>query len=92
MEIEEGNETIDIDFEHKKVAIHERYEWLHIINDLMLGIWFVTGSIMFFYGSLTYWGTWLFVAGSAQMLIGPVLKIAHKLHLRRLNLLSHLHF
>lgn len=86
MEIEQGNETIDVDFERRKVVIQERYEWLHILNDLMLGLWFVIGSIMFFYGSLTYWGTWLFVAGSAQMMIGPLIRIAHKIHLRKLKL------
>lgn len=83
IEIQEGNQIIDVDFERRKVVIQTRYEWLHILNDLLLGLWFVIGSIMFFYGTLVYWGTWLFVAGSTQMLIGPIIRIAHKLHMRR---------
>lgn len=91
VEIEEGSEIIDVDFEQRRVIIQQRYEWLHIINDLMLGLWFVVGSIMFFYGTLVYWGTWLFLAGSTQMLIGPVIRIAHKIHMKKFkNLLASL--
>ncbi|GMA61317.1 YrhK family protein [Alicyclobacillus fastidiosus] len=85
IEIKKGNEIIDVDFEQRKVVINERYEWLHIINDILLALWFIVGSIMFFYGRLVYWGTWLFLAGSVQMLIGPVIRVAQKIHLHRLK-------
>ncbi|MFD1677733.1 YrhK family protein [Alicyclobacillus fodiniaquatilis] len=82
-EIHNGNEIIDVNFEQRKVVIHERYEKLRILSDLLLGIWFLSGSIMFFYKHWTYWGTWLFVIGSVQMLIGPSIKIIHKLHMKK---------
>lgn len=91
MEIQQGDETIRVNFQQRRVVIQERYEWLHIVNDLMLGLWFIVGSFMFFSDKWTYWGTWLFVAGSAQMMIGPLLRIAHKIHMRKFNLPS-IHF
>lgn len=83
MEIDNGDETIRVDFEARKVVIHERYENLHILNDLFLALWFLVGSVMFFYKHWTYWGTWLFVLGSTQMAIGPLIRVSHKLHIRR---------
>ncbi|QQE81375.1 YrhK family protein [Alicyclobacillus sp. SO9] len=83
MEIDNGDETIQIDFKAKRVIIHDRYENLHILNDLLLALWFLVGSVMFFYKHWTYLGTWLFVFGSAQMAIGPMIRMAHKLHIRR---------
>lgn len=82
-EIQNGSEVIDVDFEKRKVVIHERYEKLHIISELLLGVWFLTGSFMFFSAHWTYWGTWLFVIGSAQMMIGPLIRIAHKIHIKK---------
>ncbi len=83
LKIKKGNEVIDVNFEKRKVIIEQRYEWLYIFNDLMLGVWFVVGSILFFYKQLTYWGTWLFLIGSAQMMIRPGIQMAHKLHMRK---------
>lgn len=84
-EIQSGNEIVDVDFTQRKVVIHERYERLHIISELLLGVWFLAGSIMFFYAHWTYWGTWLFVIGSAQMMVGPVIRITKKVHLRKVD-------
>jgi len=73
----------EIQNDNRKVVIHERYEKLHIVSELLLGIWFLVGSIMFFFAHWTYWGTWLFVLGSAQMIVGPLIRIVHKMHINK---------
>lgn len=73
---------IIIDFEKHRLIIQQRYEVIHILNDIAIGLWFLIGSIFFFFDSMMTAGTWLFVIGSAQMLIRPFIRIAHKIHLR----------
>ncbi len=64
---------------------HEKYEWVHIANDFLIAFWFLVGSIFFFYSSLQYYGTWLFVIGSFQMLAGPIIRVFNKLHVRNIR-------
>ena len=64
---------------------HETYEWIHIVNDFLIAFWFVVGSIFFFYSSLTYYGIWLFLIGSCQMLLGPIIRVFNKLHVRNIR-------
>ncbi|GGE51884.1 hypothetical protein GCM10011391_33370 [Pullulanibacillus camelliae] len=75
-----STETQDEDFWRHHVTLHNRYEWLHIINDIVIALWFLIGSFLFFFEQYQTAGTWLFVIGSAQMLIRPLIRIAHKLH------------
>ena len=60
--------------------IYEIYEWLHIGNDAVIAVEFLIGSLMFLRPGLEHAGVWLFVAGSAQMLVGPLIRTANKLH------------
>ncbi len=60
------------------------YDWLAIGNDIMVGFEFVIGSILF----LPYLppvdslhGVYLFIVGSCQLLIRPVIQITRKIHL-----------
>jgi hypothetical protein len=46
----------------------------YLYNDLISGIMFLTGSILFFLGSFST-GIILFIIGSAQMVIGPAYKL-----------------
>jgi hypothetical protein len=69
---------------------HERklleiYEWLHILNDGLIALEFLIGSLMFLSHETQHVGVWLFVLGSGQMLVGPVIRAANKLHVRRLR-------
>ena len=63
--------------------IRDRYETLSIANDVLIGIWFVVGSILFFSEATTTTATALFAVGSVQMLIRPVIRLSRRLHLRR---------
>lgn len=65
------------------LVIRDRYEVLSIVNDVMIGLWFVVGSVLFFSESTTIIATALFVVGSVQMLIRPMIRLTRRLHLRR---------
>ncbi len=65
------------------VVLRDRYEVASIVNDLLIGVWFLVGSVLFFHESTTYAGTWLFVLGSAQLLIRPVIRLSRRVHLQR---------
>lgn len=65
------------------LVIRDRYETLSIANDVLIGVWFVVGSMLFFSESTTTVATSLFVVGSVQMLLRPVIRLSRRLHLRR---------
>jgi hypothetical protein len=73
------------DNRRRERRVFEIYEWLHIANDALIGLEFLIGSFMFLSRSTQAVGIWLFVVGSAQMLIGPGIRIANKLHVRRIR-------
>lgn len=75
---------LTLHFNHDMLVVHRRYEVISIINDVLIGLWFLAGSICFFYSSLMMIGTWLFVIGSAQMLIRPVIRLSRHFHLQRM--------
>lgn len=68
----------------KEKKLKKFYDWLAIANDIMVGIEFVVGSILF----LPYLpkidglhGVYLFIIGSSQLLIRPMIQIAKRIHL-----------
>lgn len=72
-----------IHFGREELIIRQRYEVVSIANDVLIGVWFLIGTIFFFYDSLVYYGTWLFLLGSIEMLIRPTIRLARRLHLQR---------
>lgn len=68
---------------HEELVIRRRYEVLSIINDILVGLWFLVGSILFFSAETTYVGTWFFVIGSVELLIRPGIRLARRVHLQR---------
>lgn len=68
---------------HEELVIRQRYETISILNDLLIGGWFLVGSFFFFSPALTHVGTWLFVLGSIEMLIRPAIRFTRRVHLRR---------
>lgn len=86
MKLADVGETADgawIRIGREELVIHRRYEFLSIVNDVMMALWFLVGSVMFFYPSWTYAATWCFTIGSAQFLIRPMIRLARSLHLKR---------
>ena len=68
---------------HEELVIRRRYETLSIINDFLIAIWFLVGSVLFLYPSLAEPAAWLFIIGSFQFLIRPTLRLISHLHLQR---------
>lgn len=77
--------TLTLHLGHEELVIRQRYETLSILNDVLIGMWFLVGSFLFFGASTTYAGTWLFVVGSVEMLIRPLIRLARRVHLRRIH-------
>lgn len=70
---------------HEELIIRRRYEVISICNDILIGLWFLVGSFLFFSESTTYAATWLFVIGSVEMLIRPVIRLVRRVHLQRMH-------
>ncbi|GAA4854402.1 hypothetical protein GCM10023201_55410 [Actinomycetospora corticicola] len=72
----------------REITIRDRYETASIVNDVLIAIEFFVGSFFFF-----SWfeeiapkdvGVWLFVVGSAQLMIRPAIRLARRVSLRRM--------
>jgi hypothetical protein len=61
-----------------------RYEFGRTVVEFMAAVTFIVGSVFFFYESLTYAGTWLFVIGSVLFAVRPSIRLLLELHLARL--------
>lgn len=66
-----------------QIIISRRYQVVSILNDFLIGAWFLVGSWLFFYPQWETAGTWCFVIGSAQLLIRPVIRLSHHIHVSR---------
>ncbi|MDP8100851.1 YrhK family protein [Phocoenobacter atlanticus] len=74
---------MNLDLKQQHIIIQRRYEILGAINDLFIAIWFLIGSFFFLSDSLVTSGTWLFIVGSAQLLIKPTLKLISLIHVKK---------
>ncbi|WP_349360253.1 YrhK family protein [Stappia sp.] len=61
-----------------------RYELVRTLVEFLAAVFFVIGSVFFFYDSLLYAGTWLFLIGSILFAVRPTIRLALELHLTRL--------
>ncbi|WP_298456889.1 YrhK family protein [uncultured Cellulomonas sp.] len=66
-----------------ELVVRQRYEVVSIVNDILVALWFIAGSILFFSESTTTLGTWFFLAGSIELLMRPVIRLTRKVHLNR---------
>ncbi|PFG44850.1 YrhK-like protein [Isoptericola jiangsuensis] len=68
-----------------ELVVRDRYESASIVNDILIGVWFVVGSALFFGSATETAGTVLFLVGSVQMLLRPGIRLARRVHLRRIG-------
>ncbi|GAA1487539.1 YrhK family protein [Brachybacterium sacelli] len=78
-----SDSPLELTFGHHELELSQRYESASIANDVLIGFWFIIGSICFFSEQLMTVGTWLFLIGSIQMTIRPAIRLARRVHLRR---------
>jgi hypothetical protein len=69
----------------EEITLRRRYEIVSIANDILIGLWFLVGSFLFFHDSTVTAGTWLFVIGSIEMLIRPAIRLARHIHIGRVG-------
>ena len=74
---------LDLPFTHDEIVLRQRYEIASILNDLLIAIWFIVGSVLFFSAATTTAGTWLFLIGSVQLAVRPVIRLGRRVHLTR---------
>lgn len=68
----------------EELVVRQRYEVLSIINDILIALWFIVGSVLFFFEDWVVPGTWCFLFGSVELLVRPVIRLSRQLHLRRI--------
>lgn len=78
-----GTAAVTLRLGREQLVIRRRYQAASVLNDFCIGVWFLIGSVLFFYPELVEAGTWLFVLGSAQLLVRPLIRLSHYVHLRR---------
>lgn len=76
-------EALELKFGPDGIVIRKRYEAASKLNDVLIGLWFVIGSVFFFFGSLQTAAIALFLVGSVQLLARLVIRIARDLHLQK---------
>lgn len=76
---------LNIKIGRDELVVRQRYEVASICNDIVIAIWFIIGSILFFSESTTFAATWLFLIGSVQMMIRPVIRLARRVHLQKIG-------
>jgi YrhK-like protein len=70
---------------HDEVVINDRYETLSIANDVLIALFFLVGSVLFFFDSTQTIGTWLFLLGSLEFLARPAIRLTRRIHLKRIG-------
>jgi hypothetical protein len=81
----ENTGTLVLHLGREELLIRQRYETLSIANDLLIGLWFLVGSVLFLSGKTTEIGTWLFILGSLEMLVRPAIRFVRRVHLTRMH-------
>ncbi|MEV6796357.1 YrhK family protein [Streptomyces sp. NPDC051320] len=78
-----GSTPLVIHIGREELVIRRRYEAASIANDILIALWFIVGSVMFFSEQWTVPGTWCFLIGSIELLIRPAIRLTRHLHLQR---------
>lgn len=81
----DGAEDVILHMGHEELILRRRYELLSLANDFLIGLWFLIGSVAFFYPAWEDAGIWLFVLGSAQLLARPAIRLVHRVSVRRIT-------
>ena len=66
----------------RQIDIERRWEAASIVNDILVGLWFVAGSVINLATDLDDVGLWLYLMGSAQLLARPVIRLMRRVHVR----------
>ncbi|MDF4249320.1 YrhK family protein [Streptomyces sp. WMMB303] len=82
---EAASRPLTVQIGHEELVIRRRYATASIVNDILIALWFIVGSVMFFSEAWTEPGTWCFLLGSVELLVRPVIRLGRHIHLRRVG-------
>jgi hypothetical protein len=77
--------ALRLDIGREELVIRQRYAALSIGNDVLIALWFLVGSILFFHEATTTAATWCFLLGSIEFLIRPAIRLTRLVHIRRIG-------
>ncbi len=77
--------ALKIDIGHDELVIRRRYEALSIANDVLIALWFLVGSVLFFWEATSVAATWCFLLGSVEFLMRPAIRLARLVHIGRIG-------
>ncbi|MFC0471622.1 YrhK family protein [Halalkalibacter kiskunsagensis] len=66
-----------------RLLFHKRYRVIKVINDLLIGLLFITGSCLNFFPATEPYGNICYLLGSTFLVGRPILKLMHSISLRR---------
>ncbi|RNA67121.1 YrhK family protein [Alteribacter keqinensis] len=81
-EISHKKDFLDVKAGRFRLYFRKRYRLITTVNDLLIGLFFVTGSILNFFSSAEIFGMVLYLCGSLLLGSRPVLRIMHDAELR----------
>jgi len=77
---DDDNPQIHVSIGKRVLVLNHRYEALSILNDIFIGVFFTIGSILFFFSALETWAITMFLLGSIEFLLRPVIRLARRFH------------
>lgn len=80
-----ADRSFSVEIGHEELVIRRRYEALSIANDVLIALWFLVGSILFFSEATVTAATWCFLLGSIEFLVRPAIRLARHVHVQRIG-------
>lgn len=82
-----GNDSSEIEFSSKnhELFIRNRYKFYYNINDVLIAVWFILGSVLFFWKETETIAIWFFLFGSVELLVRPLMRIFSEIHLKNIR-------
>ncbi len=79
---QQNKQMLKSNLDQDHIIVQRRYEALGAANDFLIAVWFLIGSFFFLKQALMIDGTWLFILGSSQLLIKPIIKLISLVHVK----------
>lgn len=75
------DEDIELKAGRLRIYFQNRYNLISLINDFLVGIMYICGSLAPMLGFPSQYGTYLYLAGGLFLTMRPVLKIIHNIYI-----------
>lgn len=74
------DEDVELKAGRLRIYFQNRYNLISLINDFLVGIMYILGSLLPMMGFPSQYGTYLYLAGGVFLTMRPVLKILHNIY------------